>query len=368
MLSLIGDQSTEQADGIMRIPVGHYLDPDRWQREVDQIFRRVPLVMAASCQLPEPGSFLTRSVAGLPLLIVRGADGLVRTMLNVCRHRGAQVCLADEGSSRRFTCPYHAWSYDASGVLVGVPGRETFGRIDSAELGLRGLPTEERHGLVWAALTPGSPLDLDDWIGEMAPELDDLRLAGTHPLATGTLAGPNWKVAKDGYFDGYHFGSLHRTTLGTIYRSNTQTVDTFGPHQRICFATHDITDLRDRPEELWDPFAHLGTVVAVFPNTAFAGGTDGYLMSQVFPGPGPMESITIQTHLRTGVPDTEAERQAAMDRVRFLEHVVTAEDYATGLGINRALPSGANTEFVFGRNEAGNQHFHTWVERLVSRP
>jgi phenylpropionate dioxygenase-like ring-hydroxylating dioxygenase large terminal subunit len=369
LLAHVDAKSTDQAAGVLRIPVAHYLDEDRWQREVDRIWRRVPLAVAASCQVRSPGDFLTRDVAGLPLFVVRGDDGRVRVLLNACRHRGAVVVTEPCGHARRLSCPYHAWTCDTAGALVGVPGRDTFGDLDFASLSLTALPAEERHGLVFAVLTPDAAIDVDEWLGDAGDELADLRLDEMHAFRSLELAGPNWKVAKDGYFDGYHFGALHRNTLGTIYLSNTQAIDAFGPHQRLCFAARAIEALRDRPEDEWHTDGCFGLVLSLFPSTAFAGGgREGLLMSQVFPGPTAATSTTYQTHLRRTLPATPEEEQAALANVQFLEYVVTEEDYATGLGINRALPSGANAEFVFGRNELGNQHFHRWVGRLLGEP
>ncbi|HEX9259378.1 MAG TPA: aromatic ring-hydroxylating dioxygenase subunit alpha, partial [Acidimicrobiales bacterium] len=367
LLSHLDANSTEQAADVLRIPVSEYLDPHRWQTEVDRIFRRVPLVVGLSCQLRQPGDYVTREVAGQPVVVIRGDDGTARTLLNVCRHRGAIVAKDECGHARRLACPYHAWTYDTTGALVGVPGRNSFGELDDSSLGLVSLPTQECHGLVFAVMTPGAGIDVDEWLGDIASEVADLHLDEMHQFRSLRLDGPNWKVAKDGYFDGYHFGALHKNTLGTIFLSNTQAIDTFGPHQRLCFGARSLVDLRDKPEDDWDVARdRFGMVLALFPSTAFAGGgTDGILVSQVYPGSHPMESVTYQTHLRRRLPTTPEEEKVAVANVEFLEYVVTQEDYATGLSINRALPSGANTEFVFGRNELGNQHFHGWVRRLV---
>ena len=128
----------------MKIPATAYADPAQFQREIDQIFLKVPLLAALSCEIREPGDFMSHTIAGRPLLIVRGDDGKVRTLLNVCRHRGAKVTDEPCGSVKRFICPYHSWSYDRSGTLDGITGRDTFGDIDVT--GLVELPTEEIAG------------------------------------------------------------------------------------------------------------------------------------------------------------------------------------------------------------------------------
>ena len=121
------DHQGELVDDQYLVPVENYFDQDRWQLEVDRIFKRLPLVMGFSCQMREVGSYSAVTVLGVPVLMVRGSDGQMRAFLNVCRHRGAQVAESGCGKARRFTCPYHAWSYNTQGDLVGIFEADAFG-------------------------------------------------------------------------------------------------------------------------------------------------------------------------------------------------------------------------------------------------
>ncbi len=116
--------------------------------------------MTPSRAISDSGDYLTLQLVDRPVLVVRGGDGRARVLLNACRHRGA-VVVQGSGCERRFTCPYHNWVYDTSGSLVGLPGRECFDDVDIAELGLVELPSEERHGFVWALRDPNGVLDLE---------------------------------------------------------------------------------------------------------------------------------------------------------------------------------------------------------------
>ena len=101
-----------------------YRDPAFHQRELDAIFRRMPLCLGHADQLREPGSLIARELFGLPLLIVRDRQGEINVLLNVCRHRGARLVAEQESVCRKasLSCPYHAWNYDLDGRLRGVPG------------------------------------------------------------------------------------------------------------------------------------------------------------------------------------------------------------------------------------------------------
>ena len=124
-----------------------------------------------------------------------------------------------------------------------MPGRDTFGDVDVT--GLVELPTDERVGLVLAVLTPGLEFDVDEWLGGMGDALGD-HAASTSCTATTcrpSCRAPNWKVAADGYVDGYHLGYLHRKSIGAKSITNRNTYDFFGPHVRVGFATKRLTEL-----------------------------------------------------------------------------------------------------------------------------
>ena len=103
-----------QAEGIMRVPAGHYLDPERWAREV-ALFKRLPLMLALGGELRGPSSYKAMTMMDVPVLLTRGSDGEVRAFVNQCSHRGAIVVPEGSGTARRFACPYHAWTYDTTG-------------------------------------------------------------------------------------------------------------------------------------------------------------------------------------------------------------------------------------------------------------
>ncbi len=365
LLTHLDEGTTDSLPGTHTVSVTDYLDPSRWDREVSSLFRKRPIVAALSAHLPEAGSYRAIEIAGVPVLTVRQPDGGVNGFINACRHRGAQVVPPGVGHGRRFTCPYHAWSYDTRGALVGISGRTKFGDVDTDTHGLTELPCEERGGMVFAILDPAAELDLDSWLGGYDRVLDVLGLANMELLDERVLIGPNWKIAYDGYVDGYHLDILHKDTLGLDTMGNVMTWDAWGPHQRVAFARRITHELREIPPAEWKPAKHVGFVHTVFPHVSVAGnGGRGAMVSQLMPGPTSDRSTTVQTHL-IAKNATDEERAETIKRADFLEWVVNEEDYKTGLGIQSGLASGANTEFTFGRNEPGNQMFHRWVDELL---
>jgi phenylpropionate dioxygenase-like ring-hydroxylating dioxygenase large terminal subunit len=360
--------STDMVESQWREPVRNYRDPELWEREVQAIHRTRPLPVALSCELPTPGSYKAVEVVGTPLILTRDRDGEVRAMVNSCRHRGGEIVPEGTGHTRRFTCPYHAWSYDLSGCLTGVYGENTFGPVERDGMGLRTLPVGERAGIVFVCLTPGGELDLDGWLEPQLLELlEALDLADCFHHSTRQLEGPNWKVVVDGYLEGYHFASLHRTTVFRTNLSNMAAFDSWGPHQRNAFALRPIAEAVDTPPESWDPRRCVGAIYWLFPGLAIAGGwREQVAVSFVFPGRTWDSSKTEQHILLRREPLDDEERKNADHTRDWFHDVVLDEDYGAGFGVQRGLAAMADQEFVFGRNEPGVQHFHRAIEEQLS--
>ena len=353
-------------DDVMRVPSTNYYDPERWQLEMDRIFRRLPLVLGFSAELREPHSYKALDVMGMPVLLVRGDDGQIRSFVNMCSHRGAIVMEEGTGVSRRFTCPYHAWSYDQQGALVGMLDKQNFGDIDMGCHGLTPLPVAERAGIVFGGITPGMDFDIDAFLCGYGEMLEHLDLENCTFVGRQSVGGPNWKLAYDGYLDFYHLPILHKNTFGADYNNKTIN-DAWGPHQRNVQPDQRYLAFADIPEDEWQITKMVSGVWTIFPHisvASFDAGGKLYMISQLFPGDTPETSVTTQNFLATFEPD--AEQMTAIDKqMDFLLRVVRDEDYYTGNRIQRAVKTGVKSEFVFGRNEGPCQRFHTWVEDLV---
>ena len=111
------------AGGMRRNPTSSYTSPELAQREWEAFFRTHPQLIGLSGDLPAPGSFLTCTEFGVPILATRDADGVFHAFVNVCRHRGAIVEAQARGERAKFSCPFHGWTYSNRGGLVGRPAR-----------------------------------------------------------------------------------------------------------------------------------------------------------------------------------------------------------------------------------------------------
>ena len=354
-------------ESMTTIPASNYFDPERWQREVDMIFKRVPLLLAMTAEIKEVNTYKAIDVVGMPVLISRGADGIARAFVNMCSHRGAQLVDPGVGTARRFACPYHNWTYNQEGDLVGVFKQDDFGQLDTSCLGLTQLPIAERAGLIWVTLSPDSKLDFDAFFAGYDEMLEFCDFASMNHFGTRILAGPNWKISFDGYVDFYHLPILHKNTFGPDM-SPDALFHRVGPHQRVTGPRGNWAKLEGRPTSEWPDSVLTGGVWSVFPHGSIAGfeieGHKIYQVARVFPGATADESVTYLDFISTA-PKTEEFIEAANKQIAFLENVVRDEDYATGLKIQRTVKTGAKKVLHFGRNEGGAQYVHGWLDALL---
>lgn len=203
------DDSVGPVDEARLLPPVLYTSPEFYEFERRAIFRREWLCVGRADQLAEPGDFRCVTIAGEPLIAVRDQDGELRVMSAVCRHRG-MVLAEGSGNCRRFTCPYHHWSYGLDGQLLGAPAMDRAVGFDPAEHGLIELKTETWQGFVMANFDPGAA-PFGPTMAKIDAMLENYGLAATTTLEGKTIPGLawNWKVMMENFNDPYHASRLH---------------------------------------------------------------------------------------------------------------------------------------------------------------
>lgn len=203
------DDSTGPVDEARLLPPVLYTSPEFFEFERRAIFQREWLCVGRADQLAEPGDYRCITIAGEPLIVVRDADGELRVMSAVCRHRG-MVLAEGSGNCRRFTCPYHHWSYGLDGKLLGTPAMDRAVGFDPAEHGLVELKTELWQGFVMANFDPGAA-PFGPTMAKIDAMLENYGLETTTTLEGKTIPGLawNWKVMMENFNDPYHASRLH---------------------------------------------------------------------------------------------------------------------------------------------------------------
>ncbi len=364
------------AGGLRRNPTNAYTDLAQAEREWNEWFRTKPQLLGLSGDLAEPGAFLTNDDYGTPILATRDEDGVFRAFVNSCRHRGALVETEARGVKRRFTCPFHAWSYDAAGTLVGLPKPDHFGEVDRECLGLVELPAEERHGLLFVNPDPAGEMDLDWLLGEwFNDEFSTWGFGEAQPLTSVEYdTACNWKLAMDTFGETYHFSTLHADTLALSFHGNVQCYDEDGHLHRMVLCKRAIDDMRRLPEEEWDITVAGLPLYWIFPNVILMPFEIGIFLVRAVPTPGdPTRHVsTVDFYLRPAAAAKRAPEMELADISEFAANIasnfssiIRDEDYVMSASQQTAANSGALRDIVFGRNEPALHHYHNTYRELL---
>ncbi|MDX2381740.1 MAG: aromatic ring-hydroxylating dioxygenase subunit alpha [Acidimicrobiia bacterium] len=369
LLSRLDSGMTVDAGGHLHNPMSAYVDPDLAARERAEFFTEHPQMIGLSGDLPEPGSFLTLNDLAVPILATRTAGGEFKAFVNACRHRGVVVEDRPRGETKRFTCPFHSWSYATDGALVGVPKKEHFGEIDPQCHGLVELPAVERYGLLWVHQDPNATLDIDSLLGEeLADELDSWGLGTLVHLGGDSYEiDCNWKLAMDTFGETYHFSSLHKDTLYNAFHGNVQCYDTFGRHHRMLLCKREIDNMRLLPEDEWHVAVGTLPVYWLFPNVQLMPSSEGLYLVRAYPHPTePGRHTSIVTFYLWPRVVADAGMAELMKEIgqRFAE-IIRDEDYVAGASQQRVADSGALTYATFGRNEPALHHYHNTYREVL---
>src|SRR5678815_5310731 len=219
------------------IPGDWYTDPRVAALERRTVWSRTWQLVGRTAQVAEAGAFVTAEVAGEPVVVVRGSDGVLRGFFNVCRHHAAAVMTAPCGKVDRLRCPYPGWAYDLAGQLRGVPEFDGVCDFDRGATGLVPLAVATWQQFVFVHLDP-DPEPLPRALGALVEQVA--------PLGLGELAfcerreytlACNWKVFVDNYLDGgYHVPHLH-PSLSSILTYTDYTIESF---ERFCLQASPI--------------------------------------------------------------------------------------------------------------------------------
>ena len=202
-------------DQAWSMPKSYYIDPEVLAIERDRLFGREWICIGRGEELPSPGDFMTFQLCDEPLVAVRGDDGKIRILSNVCRHRGALLA-EGRGNGQRLVCPYHHWSYDLEGRLAGAPRMEPHKSFDKSSCRLPEFAGEEWQGFLFANLSKNPPplaprlAGLEGLVHNYHLEQQKLRYVADEVWHT------NWKCLIENFMEGYHLSPLHRTTLHPV--------------------------------------------------------------------------------------------------------------------------------------------------------
>ncbi|MNZ88265.1 Carbazole 1,9a-dioxygenase, terminal oxygenase component CarAa [compost metagenome] len=290
----------------------------------------------------------------------------------MCTHRAAKL-VTECSKKNRMSCKFHGWTFDLDGNLVGVPGEEGFAGIKREERKLISVPVAEWHGLIFVRAVPnGEPIDVVEHLGEaFATELAHLRLEDAKPMKTTRIdVESNWKYAMDTYGEGYHFGTLHPTSIGALAMSNIMSYTPYGPNHRLAMPRADFLDCAEKPESEWAATSY-GGLYYIFPNTVIncntmKNGEQFYGVSRLFPGEQVDRATTLITTYKPGHMPEDADPTLWTNMHDFIHEVVSKEDYSVSkAGQVNMKHAPASFQPVLGANEIALQNIHKHIQLIL---
>lgn len=369
-IRIVDAQVPELAEACMAVPLDYYRNEEFAERE-RALFMTKPRPVAASSEVPGSDDYLVRISMERSLLVTRDKEGMPHVFLNYCRHRGAEPA-SGCGNARRHSCPYHGWSYNSKGELVAMPLADRNMGLDYSKLGLVELPSEERHGLIWAILTPGQPIDVAAHLGPVDAQLaglgmETMRYCNALPYEP---IGANWKCVAEGVVESIHVPFVHRATFNvdpgsdgerfaTATAVDLAIYDRFGPHLRYClplFGPDEVADLRARKAQgLAVDWHDIAQVWLISPGVLIA--NDSWGLDIGFMEPGPTTDTAFFRYGWMGWPQAP-EGMPSLDDMTNRAGMAVREDAPVWAGCGRGLKLGQHAAAVIGRNELGVQLFH----------
>jgi len=375
------------AGGIIKNPSSTYTCEERFEKEWNTFFKDYPQIVGMSGDLPEPGTFFTREDFGIPLLATRDEKGNFRAFANVCAHRGVVVENEAKGKKVKFSCPFHGWTYNNSGELVGFPKPDHFGEIDKSCYGLTELPCLEKHGLLWVHPSPKRDIDLDFLFDKRLQ--DDFEAWGFQNLVLTHeeeyITEMNWKLAIDTFGETYHFSVLHKDTLFNDFHGNVQMFDTFKRNARLTLCTRNIDAMKLEPEEDWHICKGAFPVYYLFPNIILNVSGEGIILVREYPlDKSPHRSVSkvsfyfwphvIENLKELGIDPSNIEENDTAQANDIHPYsgfgaIIRDEDYVAAAASHKGLRAGTLDFMTFGKNEPALHHYHnTYREALGLDP
>ncbi len=331
------------------IPSSWYFDPEIYAAERRAVFAATWQVVGRSEQVAKSGQFLTADIAGEPVLVVRGDDGVLRAFHNVCRHRAAPVMTEPCGQATKLRCRYHGWTYDLAGRLRGVPEFDGVADFCREDNGFAAMAVDTWGPLVFVHAKPqaASLLDL------LAPfdkrsvrqSMEQLRFVRRkeYDLAC------NWKVYVDNYLDGgYHVNTIHPGLAGALDYSGYHTV--IDGQTSVQISPLRPPDASGLGQVRAGDYAYYWWLFPNFMINLYQGVMDANLVLPL----GPERCrVVFDFYFEDGAEPQFIERSISVaDQVQ-------AEDMAICEDVQRGLASSSYETGRFSvRREAGGYHFH----------
>jgi phenylpropionate dioxygenase-like ring-hydroxylating dioxygenase large terminal subunit len=350
------------------LPPWCYIDPEFHRREIELCFRPNWHFVGHESEVPARGDYISLDLAIGPALVVRDADGSVRAFANTCRHRGARLIAAGQGTCKTISCPYHAWTYSLSGDLRGAPSMNEMPGFDRQDWGLIAVRLDTFGGFLWVTANPDAPA-LEAYLGDFAERFRCYDFAAMRVVRRETYdVACNWKVLAENALEAYHTGTVHAASLGQQLSVPVQTAGNW-----CALFIPQETSIAVLPGET-APFPHIETLkgqpaegtffTMLLPNTQFAC-TQDCMWCVTFH---PVDVERTEVRVAFCFPEaTVAGPGFSQNAEKYFHRWITGIEEDNGIGPvqQQGLRSLASVPGPYGPSEFTVHKMNQWIVRTV---
>ena len=222
LLQLLAQNANASFSGAKSLPPATYHSSRILKLERELLFRKEWICIGRTAEIPKQGDFLCRDIVNAPVFIVRQRDDSVKAFANVCVHRSSRL-LTGAGHVSRISCPYHSWTYELDGQLIGAPFMDKTPGFDVANHKLKELVCETWQGFIYVSLQ-ANPEPVGERLSALTELVGDFRMANYVPVFSEEETwNTNWKCLVENFMDAYHLHRVHKKSFGKYGSSEDQT-------------------------------------------------------------------------------------------------------------------------------------------------
>jgi len=312
------------------LPPRIYHDAGIFELEKERIFRREWICLGRLAEMPDAGDYLCRDIVDAPVFVVRQRDGSVKAFANVCVHRSARL-LQGDGHASRISCPYHSWTYNLDGRLIGAPFMQETPGFDVKSYRLAELACDTWDGFVYVNVDADAT-PISKHLSQLSAQVGDFRMANYVPVFSREETwDANWKCLVENFMDAYHIHRVHKDSFGQYGSSEEQTKLFDGED---AYSYHYVQEeegpksVHAHPDNTWlkGPDRNRTYLINVFPSHTIQLQPDFLWYLSILPLGMDKISIRWSVSIPAEILDAAKDRQAHIDEVMALLHKVNSED------------------------------------------
>ncbi len=348
-----------------------YLSEDILALEQEKIFNKEWLCAGRVDDVANAGDYVSYHIGDQPIMIIRGKDGVIRAFANVCRHRMMQL-VEGSGNAKRIVCPYHAWTYDTGGQLIGAPHMEKTACFNKKDYKLAEVRLEIWFGWIYVTLN-AEATPVAEQLAHLSTVVERYRMEDFIGVVCDDVEWEtNWKMLCENFMEGYHLPVAHRATVGGFFGLDDTWFDPKGPFDGFTYQT--FTKSSDAPvgtahpknKHLKGKWRNTSILPTIFPSHMITLGPDHFWYLSIQPKGVDRVSIRFGWAIAPEVHKHHPDLDGFIAELKAFMETVQEEDRVVVEGIYRGAQAPLSTSGPLSWLEHENHEFTQYIARRLT--